>query len=70
MELEITPNAECVKPTMKQLFTLFLSALNLKKNRNSDLTGWKGLCIAIFVERKPLMFPRNGANTNIYFYRK
>ena len=36
------PNAGCVKPTMKQSITLFLSALNFfKKNTNNDMTGWE-----------------------------
>ena len=59
MVLEITPNAGCVKPTMKQSLTLFLSVLNFfKKNTNHDMTGWERLCVGTFVERKGLMFPK------------
>ena len=37
----------------------------LQKNANDNMTGWERLCIGIFVERKALMFPRSGKNTNI-----
>ena len=58
MVLEITPNAGCVKPTTKQQLTLFLSVLNFfKKNTSYEMTGWKRLCIRMFVERQALMFP-------------
>ena len=59
------PNAGCVKPTMEQLHTLFLIVLNFfKKNTKDNMTGWESLCNEIFVERKVLMFPGNGMNTN------
>ena len=39
MVLEITLNARCVKPKMKQSLTLFLSALNFfEKNINNGVT--------------------------------
>ena len=57
MVLEMTPNAVCVKPAMKQSLTLFLSVLNFfKKNTNNDMTGLERLCIGIFAERKALMY--------------
>ena len=60
------PNAGCVKPVIEQLHTLFLIVLNFfKKNTNDNMTGWESLCIEIFVERKTLMFPRNGMNRNL-----
>ena len=53
MVLEMTPNAGCVKPTMKQSLILFLSVINFfKKNTNDDMTGWGRFGIAISVERK------------------
>ena len=71
MVLEITPNAGCVKPTMKQSLALFLSVLTFfKKNTNDDMTGWERLCVGIFVERKASMFSRNGMNANLYLVHK
>ena len=71
MVLEMTPYAGCVKPIMKQSHILFLIVLNLfKTNTKDDMTGWEGLFIGIFVERKALMFPRNGTNTNLYLVEK
>ena len=67
----MNPNAGCLKPTMKQSHTLFLSVLNFsKKNTNDDMTGGEKLYIGIFVERKALMFPRNGTSTNLYVVQK
>ena len=71
MVLEMTLDAGCVKPTMKQSFRLFLCVLNsFKKNTNDDMTGWETLYIGIFVERKTMMFPRNVKNTNLYLLQK
>ena len=57
--------------TMKQSLTLFLSLLNFfKKNTNNNMARWKILCIRIFVERKALMFPRNGTSTKLYLVQK
>ena len=65
------PKCKCVKPMIRQSLTLFLNVLNLFiKNTNNNMTGWEGLCIGIFVERKALMFSRNGMNTDLYLYRK
>ena len=61
----MTLNAVCVKPTMKKSLTLFLIVPDfLKKNTNDDMTGWERLCIGVFVERKALILPINGTNTN------
>ena len=69
--LEMTPNAGCVKPYMKQPLTLFLCVLNIfKKNANNNLTGWERLRIGISVERKALIFPRNDMKTNPYLVQK
>ena len=47
------------------------SVLNfLKNNTNCDMTEWGRLCFGIFVERKALMFLRNGTNTNLYLAQK
>ena len=63
----MTPYAGCVKPTMKQSLTLFLSVLNfLKKNRNDGMIGWERLSNGILVKRKALMFPRNDMKTDLY----
>ena len=71
MVLEMTPNAGCVNPTMKKSLTLFLNVCSFfKKNTNGNMAGWGRLCIGIFVERKALMFPRNGTNTNLYLLYK
>ena len=34
------------------------------------MTGWERLCFGIFVERKALMFPTNGTNTNLFLVQK
>ena len=34
------------------------------------MAEWERLCIGIFVEKKTLMFPRNGSNTNLYLVQK
>ena len=40
MVLEMTPNARCVKPMMKQSLTLLLSVLTfIKKSTSDDMTG-------------------------------
>ena len=63
----MTQYAGCVKPTMKQSLTLFLSVLNfLKKNRNDGMIGWERLSNGILVKRKALMFPRNDMKTDLY----
>ena len=47
------------------------SVLNFfKNNTNCDMTEWGRLCFGIFVERKALMFLRNGTNTNLYLVQK
>ena len=63
----MTQYAGCVKPTMKQSLTLFLSVLNfLKKNRNDGMIGWERLSNGILVKRKALMFPRNDMKSDLY----
>ena len=65
----MAPYAECVKPTMKQPLTLFLSVLNFfKKNTYDNITEWEAVHADICRKKgftipekcyKHILFPEN-----------